>query len=73
MTWSAEADLVRQARAVDKMRAIENGIWVVRADVVGEFGELRSYGSSGVVDPRGNVVQEGRIGGEDLLVVEIEP
>jgi hypothetical protein len=25
-TWSADADLVRQARAVDKMRAIENGI-----------------------------------------------
>ena len=72
-TWSAEANLVRQVRAVDTMRAIENGIWVVRADVVGEFGELKSYGSSGVVDPRGSVVQEGRIGSEDLLVVEIEP
>jgi len=69
---SAEADLVRQARAVDKMRAIENGIWVVRADVAGEFGGLSSCGSSGVVDPRGNAVRAGRIATEDLLVVEIE-
>lgn len=67
----AEAEIVRQTREVDKARAIENKLWVVRADVAGKFGELMSFGSSGIVDPSGNVVQEGRAGSEDLLVVGV--
>lgn len=67
----ASADLAQQARATDVARAGENRVWVIRADVAGDDGYLRSYGSSGIVDPDGRVVQDGRLGSPDFLVAEI--
>jgi predicted amidohydrolase len=45
---------------------------VIRADVAGENGELMSYGSSGIVDPNGKVVQQASLRSTDVLVAEIE-
>ena len=44
-------ELVAQARNVDIVRAVENSIWVIRADVAGHTEGLVSYRSSGIVDP----------------------
>jgi carbon-nitrogen hydrolase len=52
-------------------KAIENRLWVARADVAGKFGKLMSLGFSAIVDPNGNVIQEGRAGSEYLLVGEM--
>jgi predicted amidohydrolase len=65
------AALVTEARNVDIARAVENRMWVIRADVAGRNGELVSYGSSGIVDPDGMVVQSGRELCEDLKIAEI--
>jgi predicted amidohydrolase len=69
----ASADLVAQARSVDIARAVDNSVWVVRADVAGRTGTLVSYGASGIVDPDGTVVQSARQMTEDLIVAEIDP
>jgi 5-aminopentanamidase len=65
------AELVLEARNADIARAVENRIWVVRADVAGDNGELMSWGSSGIVDPDGNVVQQATLQSTDLLVADI--
>lgn len=67
----ARAALVTQARCVDVSKAVDNGLWVIRADVAGRTRELVSYGSSGIVDPHGRVVQTARAMSEDLLVADI--
>jgi predicted amidohydrolase len=68
----ASAELVAQARNVDIARAVENSMWVIRADVAGRTGELVSYGSSGIVDPDGMVVQSARQLSDDLIFAEID-
>lgn len=68
----AYPEMVQEARAADVARAVENRVWVIRADVAGENGELKSYGSSGIVDPDGNVVQQANLGNTDFLAVNIE-
>jgi 5-aminopentanamidase len=68
----AGAELVAQARNVDIARAVENSMWVIRADVAGRTEELVSYGSSGIVDPDGIVVQSARQLSDDLIVAEID-
>jgi predicted amidohydrolase len=70
-TGRAHAELVAEGRRVDIARAVENRMWVFRADVAGHTEELVSYGSSGIVDPGGRVVRSGRQLQEDLLVAEI--
>ena len=67
----ARAGLVAQARNADIARAVENSMWVIRADVAGRTGELVSYGSSAIVDPHGMVAQSARPLSDDLLVAEI--
>jgi predicted amidohydrolase len=69
----AGEELISWARRVDIARAVENSLWVIRADVAGRTDELVSHGSSGIVDPDGMVVQEAKHLSEDLLVVEITP
>ncbi len=64
-------DLTAESRKVDIATAIENHMWVVRADVAGSNGELVSYGSSGIVDPTGRVVRSSRQWSEDLLLAEV--
>jgi 5-aminopentanamidase len=68
----AGSELVAQARHVDIARAIENRVSVIRADVAGRTGSLVSYGSSGIVDPDGMVLQTAGQLGPDLVVAEIE-
>lgn len=68
----ARVELVAQARNVDIARAVENCMWVIRADVAGRTDELVSYGSSVIVDPDGMVVQSARQLSEDLIVAEID-
>jgi predicted amidohydrolase len=68
----ASAELVAWSRKVDIATAIENRMWVVRADVAGRTDALISYGSSGIVDPDGRVVMSARPLSEDLLVAEID-
>ena len=65
-------ELVAEARKADIARAVENRIWVIRADVAGENGELMSYGSSGIVDPDGRAVKQARLESADMLVTDIE-
>jgi predicted amidohydrolase len=65
-------ELVAEARKVDIARAIENRVFVIRADVAGRTQNLLSYGSSGIVDPDGLVLQTARQLDPDLIVADIE-
>jgi 5-aminopentanamidase len=67
------AELVAEARKVDIATAIENSMWVIRADVAGRTDKLESYGSSAIIDPDGMVVQSARQLSDDLIVAEIDP
>ena len=67
----AGVEVVSDARNIDIARAIENSMWVIRADVAGRTDELISYGSSSIVDPDGMLVQSARQMDEDLIVAEI--
>lgn len=69
----ASVDLAAQARNCDIARAVENSMWVIRADVAGRTDELVFYGSAGIVDPDGMVVQSARQLRDDLIVAEIDP
>jgi predicted amidohydrolase len=64
--------LVAEARSCDVARATENAVFVVRADVAGWTDSLESFGSSGIVDPAGKVLQEARRLYPQLLVADIE-
>jgi len=67
------ADVSGDARKADIARAKENSVWVIRADAAGRTADLVSYGSSGIVDPEGRVLQSARRLTEDLLVAELDP
>lgn len=68
----AGPELVAESRNVDRARAIENSVSVIRADVAGKTGNLRSFGSSGIVDRDGMVLQVARQNEADLIVAEIK-
>ena len=59
------------ARDADIALAVANRLWVIRADVVGQNGELTSYGSSEIVDPNGNVIVQARLHTSEMLVAEV--
>jgi predicted amidohydrolase len=63
--------LVQEARAADLARAVENHVWVIRADVAGTNGELMSDGSSEIVDPNGKIIREANRQKTDLLVADV--
>jgi predicted amidohydrolase len=65
------ADLVNQARNCDIARAVENSVWVIRADVAGHAAGLTSAGASGIVDPDGMVRQTAEQSAEDVLVADL--
>jgi predicted amidohydrolase len=69
----ASAEIAAQARNVDRARAIENGVAVIRADVAGRNDDLVSVGSSGIVDRHGAVLQSPNAFATGLLVAEIDP
>ena len=66
-----QADVVARTRHADIARAIENGVSVIRADVAGRSDGRVSYGSSGIVDRHGFVLQSARRLSEDLLVADL--
>ena len=68
----AGTELVAEARSCDIARAIENSVYVVRADMAGCTESLVSYGSSGIVSPDGVVLQSARQLVPDLVVAEIK-
>jgi predicted amidohydrolase len=62
---------VAWTRNADIARAIENGVAVIRADVAGCADGRVSYGSSGIVDRNGFVLQSARRLSEVLLVADL--
>jgi predicted amidohydrolase len=68
----AEAELVAGARNCDIARAVENSVYVIRADVAGRAGSLMSYGSSGIVDPDGTVLRSARQLVPDIIAADIK-
>lgn len=66
------SELPAEARNKDIARAVENGLSVVRADVVGRTGDLVSYGSSGIVDRSGTVLGAAKGLEAGLVVADIE-
>jgi predicted amidohydrolase len=68
----ANEDLVTETRNVDTSRAIDNGVAVVRADVAGRAGDLLSYGTSAIIDRRGQLVASAKeFFASQLLIGEI--
>ena len=67
-----KADVAAHARSVDMALAIENNICVIRADVAGRTDGMVSYGSSGIVDSHGNVLQSAQELTEDLIVADLD-
>jgi 5-aminopentanamidase len=65
-------ELVTEARNVDIARAIENSVFVIRADVAGRTENLISYGSSEIVNPDGMLLQSARQLEPDLIVADIK-
>ena len=66
------ADLITHARNVDIARAVENSVWVIRADVAGQASGLTSAGASGIVDPDGMVRAAAEQSVEDVLMVDLD-
>ena len=67
-----KADVAAHARSVDIALAIENNVCVVRADVAGRADGIVSYGSSGIVDSHGTVLQSAQRLTEELIVADLE-
>lgn len=68
----ASMELVSEVRRVDTARAVENGLWVIRADVAGRISGAVSYGSSGIVDPKGAVVEATQQLKEDMIFADLD-
>lgn len=66
------SELVEQARTCDIARALESSVPVVRADVAGVDGDLRCYGSSGIVNRDGSVLCVARALATDFVVADID-
>jgi predicted amidohydrolase len=67
-----KADVAAHARSVDIALAIENNVCVVRADVAGRADGIVSYGSSGIVDSYGRVLQSAQELTEGLIVADLD-
>ncbi|GAC1467140.1 MAG: hypothetical protein PVSMB1_16250 [Gemmatimonadaceae bacterium] len=63
---------VAHARRGDIALAKETHLWVIRADVSGRTNGMVSYGSSGIIDPHGNVLQSAQQLTEELIVADLE-
>jgi predicted amidohydrolase len=68
--YKAERENVAEARRVDQSIAVENSLWVIRADVAGRRDGLVSYGMIAIVDPGGRVLVSAAILSETLIVAE---
>jgi N-carbamoylputrescine amidase len=70
--WLADDRQTRHFDALDSVRAIENQVVWVSANLTGDWGALRFLGRSKVVDPDG-VVLAATGHGEDVAVAEVDP
>jgi hypothetical protein len=52
--------------------AIENNVFVIRADVAGRADGIVPYGSSGIVDSHGNVLQSVQAMTEEVIVEDLD-
>jgi predicted amidohydrolase len=64
-------ELLRTAHELDVRRAAELGVAVVRADVVGQKGELISYGATAIVDRQGMLRAIARPGQPGVVVADV--
>jgi predicted amidohydrolase len=62
---------VNKNRALPIARAVENNLWVLKANAVGSSNEKISLGGSLVIDPEGFVIHEGSSLNEMILSYEI--
>jgi predicted amidohydrolase len=69
---TGDVELVSAARQTDIARARENNVSVIRADVAGRVDGLESFGSSGIVNQHGTVLQAARQLEVGLIIAEIE-
>lgn len=67
----AGPELVLEATSVDINRAIENSVYVVRADVTGHAGTMVSHGSTEIVGPDGKVLGSAQQFEQSLIVADI--
>jgi predicted amidohydrolase len=68
--------IVDECRQIDQTLARDNNLHIIRADVVGHkligaFGEMISYGSSGIVNPDGRVVRSMLTDYERVIMAEV--
>jgi predicted amidohydrolase len=57
----------RRNKAFPIVRALENKVYVAKADAVGKQNNLVNFGSSMVVNPEGDVIAEARKGKQEML------
>lgn len=68
----AHAELVAAARADSVARAVENRMWVVRADVCGRTPALESRGSTAIVDGDGVILRATQPFESGLIVADLD-
>jgi predicted amidohydrolase len=57
----------RRNKAFPIVRALENKVYVAKADAVGKQNNLVNFGSSMVVNPEGDIIAEARKGKQEML------
>lgn len=57
----------RKNKAFPIVRALENKVYVAKADAVGKQNSLVSFGSSIVVNPQGDIILEAKKGKQEML------
>jgi len=68
----AHAELAAAARHDSVARAVENRMWVVRADVCGRTPELESHGSTAIVDSDGVILGATQPFESGLIVADVD-
>jgi predicted amidohydrolase len=58
---------INKNRALPIARAVENNLWVLKANAVGSSNEKISLGGSLIIDPNGFIIQEGNTINELIL------
>ncbi len=59
-------------RAQIQARAVENTVFVVQANAPANVDASGSHGQSRIIAPDGNIIQEGSIFGEDVLIATLD-
>ena len=62
---------INKNKALPIARAVENNLWVLKANAVGSSNEKISLGGSLIIDPNGFIIHEGNTINEMILSYEI--